>query len=360
MLAASAILPGQVGSTVSYTGTQTNPAQQRCVRFGVSNDDYDTALLWTPHGFDTGSGAPVVLYSHGATGNEQQPLKNASTGLGRLLNQWLGLGWAVLSCRLGTTGVVDYTQVFPAWVSGTTYQPGAVVVYQGWLYYMKAATPYLSTKTPDTDASKWRGDNNDGKWGNLASRRGAMGAWSWLASWSKRPRGLLLYGFSAGGVFTLNHMIEAKQQGIPILGAVMVDGASDLRYNYTYEGSARARDIRGAYGLVSPCVAGDAQWVAKVDNVNGGHDPHVVPMTSFPKVPIMLSASYGDGGVNRIYNADVFRTKLLGAGWVETPGGTPTAPELLFRHTTGGHGEDSHFSTTIDTPFLQRALAWGA
>lgn len=257
------------------------------------------------------------MHHHGATGNERQPIQNtANTGMNKMLNDWLDRGWVVVSLRLGTTGV-DET-------------PGVTTV-----------------------------DNNDGKWGNQPGRDGAAAVTPWLRSWcDPHARGILLYGCSMGGMFVLNHLLRAEQLGYKIAAACTVDGATNLRDNYdSYYGTQRKKDIRAAYALPTSTVAGDGNWVAAVDAADGGHDPQLVPMGDFPRVPVMLCASNGDVGVRKVYNTDLWVARALGDGWSASgdwhESATPRIQQVTY---TGGHNADSHFIPGTQSVFFANAL----
>lgn len=317
------MLPGQQLAAVAYTTKNGAACQQRLVRFGSSNNHYDTALLFTRDNLNRSAATPVVFYCHGSTANEGQVLEGGvyHKGAQSLLDSWLDQGWIVLSLRLGTT---------------VTSAPGV----------------YPAT------------DSNDGKWGNQPSRLGAKAGWSWLKQWQKlHAKGVLLCGFSAGGTFAPNIAIESLRGTVEKVAALaLIDPACNLANNYQYLSTSRDK-IGPAYSLTPGpnntyplSLLNTADWHAKIDNVDGGHDTNLVPLTAgaFPQVPVLISASPNDATVDDVANGVALRDRLLAAGWVATQG---NAREVLFDATTGGHGATGHFDAALITPFFQRALA---
>lgn len=297
------------------------------MHIGTSNDDYDLARVFLPGPLFVIEATPWVVYFHGATANEQQVLisTGSNTGPNTMLNSWLDRGWGVISLRLGTTGVVD---------------------------------PYT--------------DNNDGKWGNAPMRDGAANVPAWINRFASLPgRGLLIYGFSAGGTNSLNTLLEwtyRSQQ--PVAGAVLVDPAVNLRWCYDsgtattagIPGSSGAsgpihNQIKAAYaipnGTHTPGAATTSTWGTLVDADRNGHDTaEIVPTGQFPSVPLLISSSTGDSLIKKAYNADVLVARLNADGrW----GGSGL--ELTVLTTGGAHGANSHFSPTLHNAFFTRALA---
>lgn len=286
--------------------------------------DYTKALCFLPGPRFTVSGTPFVVYLHGATANERQMLQAPSpaTGMTLMLDTWLDRGWGVLSMRLGTTGV-------------------------------------------DESAGVYDVDNNDGKWGNQPSRDATAHVWEWLNRWcAPHSRGLAIMGFSAGGIHGWNALLRAKQLGVPISCFVSVDGAANMRDMYTPLNPARAHyglnrktQLRNAYALPSGVVVGDANWIARVDVADGGHDPMRVPLESLPAVPVLLASSASDTGVEQQANAMMMRDRLLGGGWATTIG-NPVGVEPVLRWITysGGHGNSTHFLPNTYNPFIAGAF----
>ena len=318
------MLPGQVGSATSYVTPEGTQAYQRSVYLDDAvQDDSTAAMVWLP-GNPTFAveQTPWVVYFHGATANEQQLLIT-----GNLLNPWLDLGWAVLSLRLGTTGVVSPTV-----------------------------------------------DNNDGKWGNNWMRDGAQFADTWIEQFATLPeRGLLLYASSAGGTNSLNTVLEwTYRRGVdhvPVAGLVAVDPALNLRYSYDKGGigitgtpgtNGSSGNIRGqikaAYEIPNNTQSGESAWTTRVDDPRNGHDiAEMIDVADIGSFPILLSASSDDSLIKKSKNTDLFAPRLLADGrWTTT--GETNKLELLLITTGGAHGASNHFDPDVHNPFLQRCL----
>ena len=324
--ASSAILPGQVGSASSYLTPAGTQAWQRSVFLDtVVQDDTTAAMVWLPGepAFPV-EGTPWVVYLHGATANEQQLLID-NNGLDAMLDSWLDHGWAVVSLRLGTTGVTGPTT-----------------------------------------------DNNDGKWGNNACRDGAQFVDSWIRQFASLPtRGLLLYGMSAGGTNACNLILEwVYRRGVgsvPVAALAMVDPCLNLRYSYDRGGdgitgtagvngsNANIRSqIKAAYQVPNNVQSGTATWVGLVDDPRNGHDTaEMIDLADFPAVPVMMSASPGDTLIKKVFNTDLFAARLQADGRWSGPSGL----ELLLITTSGNHGIKGHFVPATHNAFFERALA---
>ena len=338
------------------------------------SDDYHAGLVWTRNDWVSTCATRVAILYHGATANEQQPFSN-STGMRKLLDGFLDAGYVVVSLRLGTTGVTDYTQLFPAWVSGQTYNTGDVVSYQLGLYKLKAG-PYSNTKTPPQDPSHWQADNNDGKWGNLAMREAMTDIAGWLLARITIPdRGFCIVGFSAGGTNSLNCVIQMHADGVKVAGVTLIDPAVSLRDEYNPVPGNSTANIRSqliaAYqlgphdpdhdptnGSGQNAHVGDFQWNNHVDRIaNGGtypnpapsHDPLIVDLSALPSdCPFYVSYSDADTTIADELNAIPFVNRLNVVPW---------AVEVTTRLDTKNHGDDSHFQPTPTLAFFERALA---
>jgi hypothetical protein len=190
--------------------------------------------------------------------------------------------------------------------------------------------------------------------GQRAFPPGVVDAWRWAASIStpaqdasELPLGFLLYGFSMGAGAGLNLAIEAQRQGVPIAALASVDGATNFAYLYAHS-TAFATQMRRAYGMVSPCTPGDAQWTAKMNVSDGGHDPQAADTSAFLPIAMRFSASSSDGTVNRANNSLLFYNKLLAANW---------PAEVGMVTYKGGHCALSHFRPGDTNAFFGRALA---
>jgi fermentation-respiration switch protein FrsA (DUF1100 family) len=268
--------------------------------------DYRTFQLFTPDDFDRGVRTPVVLYFHGSTANDFQVVQNTSNqGANKVLNAWLHKGWAVLSLRLGTTGVVN------------------------------ALT-----------------DNNDSKWGNADMRAGVMDVFDWLdAHFTIPTQGPCLYTASAGGIMGLNVLMQAAAESRPVAALAMVDPVTSMRWGWSGAGRPLTlkNKIAAAYSMAGSTVVGDATWTATIDTDSGGHDPHVVDTDQFDATPIYVGASDADAVVRKDLNADLFVALLTADGW-------GADPELVYTEYAGSHNANAHFRPEETDPFFERAL----
>lgn len=294
-------LPGQVGDAIAYTTRLGTPAWRYYVYAGGPADNYHYAQVILPSNFSTTTATPTVLVIHGSTATEDSFTKSANNKGGNLmLNSWIDKGWAVIATREGQ----------------------------------------------DINPITHNGIN--GKWGNELSRQGMVDAWRWAQSaWTPDPHGFLAYGFSMGGLGGLNFAYEAQQQAVPVAALYMVDGATNLAYDYSHR-SSFAINIRKAYNLPAKTVVGDAAWTAKVDTADGGHDPQKF-YSSLTPFPLYMSASGNDPAVNKLNNSLLLYNTLAASGWA-------THAELGYWSYGGGHNASNHFSPSVTNPFFDRAL----
>ena len=305
LLAAPPVFPGQVGDAIAYTTATGTPCWRFFAFAGAPADDFHYVQCIVPQSLDVAVPTPTVLVTHGATGTEASIIGeiNPRTGVRKALpyvvDSWLDHGWPVVAGRQGST---------------------------------------------ITDTGRGR----NGQWGSQASRLGIVDSWHWVqTAWTPHPNGFCVFGMSMGGAVALNFLLEAKTQAIPVAGAYSLDGVTNLAYCYTKNFSF-AKQIRTVYGIVSPCVPGDEQWIAKVNVPDGGHDPQACSPSQFAPVPIRLAASGNDPSVHRIANSLLFFNTMTASGW---------PVEFSQLAYTGGHTAAKHFRPTDINPFFERALA---
>lgn len=318
-------IPDQAGNVITYTTPLGTACTYRGVWTGGVQDDYHYALLFLPDTYVRSAGSPMVWYFHGATANEMQVLPastSADMGPNDMLNSWLDAGWAVMSFRLGTSGVIDRDH-----------------------------------------------DNNDGKWGNTLVRQACVDAYAWVQSvFTVHPNGLLFYGFSAGGTNSVNALLGCQAAGKEVAALAICDPATNVRaaYDKNYLSSiphtqsgmtANVRSqIIAAYSI--PLLAGgarpyagtpaSAEWIAQVDTPDGGHDPQQVTLSSLPQLPVSIVASSADTTVSKALHADMFNARLAAYPW--------TAELTYTQLTSGNHGARAHFQATETKQFFDRAL----
>ena len=291
---------GQVGDAVAYFTAAGTACWMFYAFAGTGddpNDNYHYAKVIVPQALDVTTSTPTVFVVHGATATEECITKGAA--MIRVTQSWLDLGWPVVATREGSS-------INPTTLNGTAI----------------SAT-----------------------WGNQRARAGMVDAWRWAQqAWTPHPLGFLVFGISMGGAGGLNFAAEAQRQHIPVGALYSVDGVTNLAASYNSTSSFR-KPIRTAYGLPTAGVPGTAQWIAKVDTADGGHDPQ----NFGPKLwafPIRLCASPGDPTVLKAYNTDMFYMAAIRAGW---------ASEISILSYTGGHCSASHFRPADVNPFFVRA-----
>ncbi len=299
-------LPGQVGPATAYTTPHGTAAWRYYVNAGDPADAYHYAQVAVPASLDPSTPTPTVLAVHGATATEDQLFvaSKAATGGNAVLNSWLDRGWPVIATREGETVKVN-------------------------------------------KAGKKVGTL--GRWGNEASAAGMADAWLWAQSaWTPDAHGFLVYGWSMGGVGALNFAAEAERRGYPVAAVDIVDGATNLRYDYAHR-AAFASNIRAAYQLPAKTTPGDAAWETNVDAADGGHDPQIAAATWQP-FPLRMSASGNDPTVRKTDNSELLFATLAASGW-------PSTAELSYLSYTGGHCAASHFRPADVDAFFDRSLA---
>ena len=291
------VLPGQIGDAIAaitpagkaywivdvFAGTGSDPA-----------DNYHRARVLLPVTLDVSAPTPTVLVVHGATALEDCVTKPG--GMATLAQSWIDGGWTVIATREGST------------VTAT-------------------------------------GKGTNGKWGNELSRRGMADAWRWAnTAWTPDPRGFLVLGFSMGAGAALNFANEARRQQLPIAGVYCIDGATNLtdcaNRNLNFH-----KQIKLAYGLPN-YHAGDANWIAKVDNVDGGHDANrfTPGLLAFP---LRFAASANDTTVKKSTNTTPLYNALAAGTW---------DAELGLLNYAGGHCAAKHFLPKDVNPFFTRAI----
>jgi PKD repeat protein len=170
-------------------------------------------------------------------------------------------------------------------------------------------------------------------------------AWRWAGTaWTPDARGFLVLGFSMGGGAALNFANEARQQRLPIAGVYIIDGATNLA-DCARRTPAFHSQIKKAYALPN-YVSGDANWVAKVDNVDGGHDPHRFAVGLLP-FPLRFAASASDNTIKMYLNTSPLYAALAASGW---------DAELGLLQYGGGHCAAKHFLPKDVNPFMVRAI----
>lgn len=312
-------LADQSGTPTVYFTEAGTACTYRAVYPGGTQDHYHYLLLFMPDSLNRGIATPMVGYLHGATATERQVFTNA--GASGMLDSWLDAGWSVIVWRLGTT------------------------------------------VNPDGS------DENDGKWGNTLMRAAFADTYAWIGQNFVLPaQGLCLYGVSAGGTNGMNAVMEAATQSFAVAAFAMIDPAVNLRWCYdkNYESaiphtqsgasSAIRSQIIAAYGLSTNGGTGggrpyagtpaDAEWTAKVDTPDDGHDPCQVDLAYVPDIPIYLLASASDALISKAKNADVLFGRL-DPSWTS---------ELTYEVVGGTHGADSHFDPGAQNAFFGRAL----
>jgi dienelactone hydrolase len=255
---------------------------------------------------------PIVYVMHGATASEEcvigpiKTTKNTRVGVAGMADSWLDLGWIVIAARGGST-------------------PNTLHPTRG----------------------------KDPQWGNEKSRLGTIDAWRWASSVftpsqdaAGNPHGFLLYGFSMGGAVALNFAIEAKRQNIPVAALAAVDGVTNLAQCAARNSGIRTGIVK-AYALPKACSIGDANWNAKLNLPDGGHDPQHCDVDVFPGIPMRFSACANDTTVTAAQNAFLFVDKLTAGGY---------GSEVGLVKYSGGHCAVSHFRPQDTNPFFQRAL----
>lgn len=370
---------------VSYTTLNGVQATQYTV-YGGTADDYHAMLVFVPNSHnrlvDT---ARIVNHFHGNSASEYQVLSNygAGTGMNKMLNSWLELGYIVASHRIGVQGV-------------------------------------------DTFSDASNEGHYDEQWalgGNL-SRAGMLDCFRWLALRFKvHANGMLMYSSSAGGTSVVNALVDCKQYGIPIAAAAMVDPVLNLRAMSGGDSSTNVSiDIKNVYALgnnvkVRSHVVGSAtsstltdssalnwqpdnvlaggdvrilygtgagqvrtitasldvlsqmtvspnwdtipnasswydmayaNWVNKIDVADGGHDPMVIDPSKFPNIPYALfyaATDSADGAVHSLRHSIPWADKLNALGFSVTK-----------NPRSGGHGDNAHFDVTTTNALFTAAV----
>jgi len=111
----------------------------------------------------------------------------------------------------------------------------------------------------------------------------------------------------------------------------------------------RARaSIRMNYGLSSGAASGNAEWISKIDDANGGHDgavPGVVGIAT--SIPFRIYVGTKDTATPPRVNGSLFDAELTAAGW-------PSEHHVLSYPTT--HLGAATYQPGDVIAFFQRAL----
>lgn len=241
-------------------------ARRYSVTLGDSSGfDYEYALLYVPAAAlaAPATARPCVVWLHGVT-NTEQGLDNDPA----LMDDWLAEGWLVLSLRQGVTMNDDGT------------------------------------------------DENDGKFGNNATREACRDLDRWLRRTPWTVDKVLLYGYSAGGIMTVNYLLESLRSPafvVPVAGAWLMNPLLSIRLWMV----AHASKVRPAYGLGNTSTTASADYIANVDTDRGGHDPLLTSLApgTMPSIPFHIRYDPGDTTVNQSQSAVPWNQRLTDAAW---------------------------------------------
>lgn len=184
----------------------------------------------------------------------------------------------------------DYIDIITSTTSGMHSNTTRDVILDG-------GYAIISLETPPPPSSQ-------NSWGNNGMRSQYDSVWAWSRSiWPQTP-GPFLYGISHGGVVSLNYLME----GNPVSAVYLNSPVTDLVFGYAHINST---EVLSAYGLSGGQGPGTTAW----NNATAGHDPMVVPISSFPSVPFRFRVSNTDNTAPRDQNADVFKARLDAVPW---------------------------------------------